>query len=275
MKAYKGFNKNLMCRDFQYVEGETYKHESEVVKCTSRGFHACEYPIDVFSYYNPSCNVFHIVEMGGQIDKSDDNSKLASAEITIKASITIPEMVQRSVDWIMSKTENTETNTGYQSAATNTGNRSAATNTGDQSAATNTGNRSAATNTGDYSAATNTGDYSAATNTGNRSAATNTGYQSAATNTGNYSAVTNTGNYSAATNTGNYSAATVEGEKSVALASGHGSKANGALGCAIFLVYRDNDYNIIHARGEVVDGKKVKPNTFYSLDKNGELVEHE
>ena len=170
------------------------------------------------------------------------------------------------------------TNTGDCSAATNTGSCSAATNTGYRSAATNTGYRSAATNTGDCSAATNTGNCSAATNTGNCSAATNTGNWSAATNTGDWSAATNTGDCSAATNTGNWSAASVEGKDSIALAFGIESKAKGALGCYIVLAeWTENDdgeRELKTVKCHKVDGKTIKPDTWYTL-KNGKFMEVE
>ena len=235
--AYKGFDENWKCRDYQYKVGETHEHKGDVEVCES-GLHACEYPLDVFNYYDPSSSKFAVVEMSGEISRQDDeDSKIAAAKIHIKAEIKIPELVQNAVDWIKAKIDwsnNSTSNTGYQSAATNTGNRSAATNTGDWSAATNTGdwsaatntgNRSAATNTGNRSAATNTGDWSAATNTGDWSAATNTGYQSAATNTGGWSAATNTGDWSAATNTGDWSAATNTGDWSAATNTGNRSAA--------------------------------------------------
>ena len=170
------------------------------------------------------------------------------------------------------------TNTGYCSAATNTGDCSAATNTGNYSAATNTGNYSAATNTGNYSAATNTGYRSAATNTGNYSAATNTGYRSAATNTGYCSAATNTGYRSAATNTGDCSAAKVEGKESIAIVTGVDSKACGALGCWLVLTERGEwngeTYPIKEVKAVRVDGKTIKPNTWYKL-KDGQIIETE
>ncbi|WP_418895761.1 DUF7666 domain-containing protein, partial [Salmonella enterica] len=217
--TFKGFNKDLKCRDFQFEIGKTFHHEGKVEACGS-GFHACECPFDVFSYYPPAESRYAETISFGVIDREEiGDTKIASASITIKAELTLPQFIQRGIEWIWSKIDKSleqqimtgdwsaATNTGDWSAATNTGNRSAATNTGDWSAATNTGNRSAATNTGNRSAATNTGDWSAATNTGDWSAATNTGNRSAATNTGNRSAATNTGDWSAATNTGDWSAA--------------------------------------------------------------------
>ncbi|EBB2171532.1 hypothetical protein HFP37_003376 [Salmonella enterica] len=244
--TFKGFNKDLTCRDFQFAIGETFHHDGKVEACGS-GFHACECPFDVFSYYPPAESRYAETISFGVIDREEEgDTKIASASITIKSELTLPQFIQRGIEWIWSKIDKSleqqimtgnrsaATNTGNRSAATNTGNRSAATNTGNRSAATNTGYRSAATNTGDWSAATNTGyqsaatntgDWSAATNTGDWSAATNTGYQSAATNTGNRSAATNTGNRSAATNTGNRSAATNTGNRSAATNTGYQSAA--------------------------------------------------
>ncbi|HIC4593773.1 TPA: DUF7666 domain-containing protein [Salmonella enterica subsp. enterica serovar Schwarzengrund] len=242
--TFKGFNKDLKCRDFQFEIGKTFHHDGKVGACSS-GFHACECPFDVFSYYSPADSRFAETISFGITDREEyGDTKIASASITIKAELTLPQFIQRGIEWIWSKIDKSleqqimcgdwsaATNTGDWSAATNTGNRSAATNTGNRSAATNTGSWSAATNTGSWSAATNTGSCSAATNTGNRSAATNTGNRSAATNTGNRSAATNTGSCSAATNTGSCSAATNTGDWSAATNTGNRSAATNTGSCS-------------------------------------------
>ncbi|OTI45124.1 hypothetical protein CAZ23_31620, partial [Pseudomonas aeruginosa] len=204
--AYKGFKQDLTCLGYQFEIGGTYKHEGEVEACAS-GFHSCEYPLDVFGYYAPGDSRFAIVKASGQLSRHDDDSKIASATLVVEAEISMPTMISRAIDWVMSKVDKSVEQTVVGGTASNTGYRSAASNTGYQSAASNTGNYSAASNTGNRSAASNTGDYSAASNTGYRSAASNTGYQSAASNTGNRSAASNTGYHSAASNTGDYSAA--------------------------------------------------------------------
>ncbi|EHC3377126.1 hypothetical protein JTI29_002175 [Salmonella enterica subsp. enterica serovar Hartford] len=309
--TFKGFNKDLKCRDFQFAIGETFHHDGKVEACGS-GFHACECPFDVFSYYPPAESRYaETISFGITDSEEGGDTKIASSSITIKDELTLPQFIQRGIEWIWSKIDKSleqqimcgnrsaATNTGNRSAATNTGNRSAATNTGscsaatntgDWSAATNTGNRSAATNTGSWSAATNTGDCSAATNTGNRSAATNTGNRSAATNTGRCSAATNTGDWSAATNTGDWSAATntgdcsaatntgnrsaaeVSGSQSVAAAFGIEGKARASEGGAIVLCYRDEDGELIHIRASKVGENGIMPNTWYQLNEDGEFV---
>ena len=311
MLVYKGTDKDMKCRGFQYELGKEY--EEQEAKLCEKGFHGCEYPLDVFYYYPPADGRFFVADLDGVTDENEvDETKRVGAKIKLKAEIGIAGIVKAAVEYIEAKPDSSDNQTGYRSAATNTGNLSAATNTGNRSAATNTGNLSAATNTGDcsaatntgnrsaatntgyysaatntgdrsaatntgyYSAATNTGDYSAATNTGYCSAATNTGDLSAATNTGDYSAATNTGDCSAATNTGDYSAATVEGQDSVSVVTGVDSKASGAVGCWLVLTEREGwngeTYPIKEVRAVKVDGKAVKPNVFYKL-KNGEVVE--
>ena len=287
--AYKGFDKDLKCRDFQYEVGKDYElSEGEHPEVCERGFHACGNPLDVFSFYPPTdengnLNRFCAVEQGGEI--KCDEVKTASSKLHVSCEIGLKGLVGAGVKVILDKVKDAATNTGDRSAATNTGDhsaatntgdRSAATNTGDYSAATNTGGRSAATNTGDRSAATNTGYGSAATNTGYGSAATNTGYGSAATNTGGRSAATNTGYGSAATNTGNCSAASVGGKDSIAVVTGKDSKAKGALGCWLVLTERGDwngeTYPIFGVRAVKVDGESVKADTFYKLE-GGEIVE--
>ncbi|ENN8609219.1 hypothetical protein ACAN83_001312 [Salmonella enterica] len=169
--TFKGFNKDLTCRDFQFAIGETFHHDGKVEACGS-GFHACECPFDVFSYYPPAESRYAETISFGVIDREEEgDTKIASASITIKSELTLPQFIQRGIEWIWSKIDKS------LEQQIMTGNRSAATNTGDRSAATNTGNRSAATNTGYQSAATNTGDWSAAEVSGSQSVAASLGIE--------------------------------------------------------------------------------------------------
>ncbi|EAQ9985143.1 hypothetical protein EAP48_27410 [Salmonella enterica] len=276
--TFKGFNKDLKCRDFQFEIGKTFHHDGKVEACGS-GFHACECPFDVFSYYPPAESRYaETISFGVTDHEERGDTKIASASITIKAELTLSQFIQRGIEWIWSKIDKSleqQIMTGDWSAATNTGDWSAATNTGDRSAATNTGYQSAATNTGYRSAATNTGNWSAATNTGYWSAATNTGDWSAATNTGDWSAATNTGDRSAATNTGDRSAAEVSGSQSVAASLGIEGKARASEGGAIVLCYRDKNGELIHIRASKVGENGIMPNTWYQLNEDGEFVECE
>ena len=273
--AYKGFKQDWTCRGYQYEIGKTYEHKGDV-KAYESGFHACEYPLDVLSYYGPAVSKFAVVKMSGETSKDSDDTKIASAKITIETEINLPEMVKKAVEWIKGKVDwdaAKVSNTGDWSAATNTGYRSAATNTGDWSVATNTSSRSAATDTGNRSVATNTGDWSVATNTGYRSVATNTGNRSVATNTGDLSVATNTGYRSVATNTGYRSVAEVSGEQSIAVSLGWQSKAKASIDGAIVCVYRNDDGELIHIKASKVGENNIKADTWYTLDEFGEFIE--
>ena len=158
MKCFKGFDKDLKCRDFQYEIGKEYTEEkADICNC---GFHAWEFPMDVFNYYPPSDSRYCEVELEANNQKSSDDSKRVGKKISVKAEIGIAGIIKAGVEYIKEQVnweDDKATNTGYQSAATNTGNQSAATNTGDRSAATNTGYRSAAIVEGKESIALATG----------------------------------------------------------------------------------------------------------------------
>ncbi|EBT5586434.1 hypothetical protein CL264_22400 [Salmonella enterica] len=158
--TFKGFNKDLKCRGFQFAIGETFHHDGKVEACGS-GFHACECPFDVFSYYPPAESRYaETISFGITDSEEGGDTKIASSSITIKDELTLPQFIQRGIEWIWSKIDKSleqQIMCGNRSAATNTGNRSAATNTGDRSAATNTGDRSAAEVSGSQSVAASLG----------------------------------------------------------------------------------------------------------------------
>ena len=158
--AYKGFDKNLCCRDFQYEIGKTYTHDG-VVKACEGGFHACEYPLDVFNYYPPASNRFAVVEQAGDLSRNPDDSKVASRSISIRAEIDLRGIIKAAIDFTFSKivkpADGAASNSGVRGAASNSGVRGAASNSGYQGAASNSGVRGAASNSGDYGAASNSG----------------------------------------------------------------------------------------------------------------------
>ncbi len=236
MKCYKGTDKNLRCRGFQYEIGKTY--ETPEARICETGFHACENPLDVFHYYAPADSRYFEVDLEANEQTENNDSKRVGSRISILSEIGLDGIVQKGVEYIFSKVD---------------------------------WKNNAITNTGDWSAATNTGFQSAATNTGNQSAATNTGFQSAATNTGDQSTATNTGNQSAATNIGKFSSAEATGEDSIAIVTGYQSKAKGSLGNWLVLAERDINGHILNVKSFKVDGVSIKPDTYYRLE-NGMQV---
>ena len=238
--TYKGFDQNMQCRGYQFEIGKTYEHDGEAKACAG-GFHACEYPLDVFSYYPPAGSRFAMVEQSGCLSRHGNDSKVASRKITIKAELSIAGLVKAAIEYTTSRClpvdpDSPASSTGYQGAASSTGDLGAASSTGDQGAASSTG------------------DLGAASSTGDRGAASSTGYQGAASSTGRYS---------------------------VAMACGLEGRAMASEGSAIVLCYRETetrggDYGrIIHIKAAIAGQDDVKADTWYSLDKDGEFVEVE
>ena len=289
MKGYKGFDRDLKCRGFQYKIGETFE-ENVKPECCESGFHFCEYPLDVFAYYEPTTSRFCEVEALGKIDNNDEDSKVSTNKIKIGAELSFERLTKASIDFIYERVKkdnkksahkeedsSVASNTGYSSVASNTGNSSVASNTGNSSVASNTGNRSVASNTGDSSVASNTGDRSVASNTGYSSVASNTGNSSVASNTGNSSVASNTGDRSVASNTGYRSVASNTGKGGIASSLGIESRAKGNLGTwlvlAEWVLNEDKyEYEVVQVKTVKVDGKRIKANTLYELI-NGKFKE--
>ena len=146
MKAYKGFDENLKCKDFQYEIGKTY--EEPTAELCEKGFHACEYPLDVFEYYAPgNMSRYCEVDLDDVSDKkSNKDSKRCGKKIAVKAEIGIAGLVKAAVKYTMEKAipENSKHATGWRGAASATGWQGAASATGTQGAASATGTESVA-----------------------------------------------------------------------------------------------------------------------------------
>ena len=155
MKAYKGFDKDLKCKDFQYEIGKTY--EEPTAELCEKGFHACEYPLDVFEYYAPgNMSRYCEVDLDDVSDKkSNKDSKRCGKKIAVKAEIGIAGLVKAAVKYTMEKAipENSKHATGWRGAASATGWQGAASATGTQGAASATGTQGAASATGTESVA--------------------------------------------------------------------------------------------------------------------------
>ena len=215
MKAYKGFNKDMTCRGFQYEEGKTY-HEDKAELCES-GFHACLNPLDCLSYYNPTESVYHEVELDDVCDKKSEDSKMCGKTIKIGAKLSIAKIVEASIEFVKTHTNSDDS-------------------------------------------ASNSGDCSLASNSGNYSLASNSGYRSLASNSGDYSK------------------SEVTSRDGLAVSSGYQSTARASVGSAICLCERGEwngeSYPLIAVKAAIIDGKNLKPDTWYTL-RNGEFVECE
>ena len=99
IKSYKGFDKDMKCRDFQYEVGKEYNMDGEI-KCCNRGFHACKSPLEVWDYYDMLNSRFAEVEQTGKIDEEEKSTKVCSSHIKIKAELKLADIVNIGVEWL-------------------------------------------------------------------------------------------------------------------------------------------------------------------------------
>ena len=217
IKAYKGFDKDLKCRGFQFEIGKEYSEDE--AKLCSKGFHACEYPLDCLSYYSPNESRYCEVKIDDNGERHSDDTKVCGKRIKIGAEIGIAGLVKASVEYVKSKCEKENKKNTRK-------------------------------------------DYSANSATGNRSANSATGY------------------YSANVSTGSGCQNSSECEATISVGWGINNKCKGVIGSYLVLSEWSQDVNekgyrkLIGARMELVDGEKIKADTYYIL-KNGEFVEVE
>ena len=238
IKAYKGFNKDMTCRDFRYEEGKEYEEErAEACNC---GFHACEYPLDCLGYYDPAHSVYHEVEQSGEISKRSDDTKVASTKIKIGARVSIAGLVQAAIEYTKERVKpEAEANENYGASSA-------------------TGDYGASSATGDKGASSATGDYGASSATGNCGASSATGYKGK-------SAAENPNSVAVAWGP----EAMAKGVKGSTLVLAEWERIDNNA-----WYWKEEAWEFVGSLMVRVDGEKVKENTWYTL-KNGELVEVE
>ena len=212
MKLYKGFNRDMTCRGFQYKEGETYKTDS--AKLCESGFHACENPLDCFVYYNPANSVYHEVELDATEETGDD-SKRVGKRIKIGAELSVANICKAHFEYVKEHTTNEEQGKDYANLSAQDGSSLSAQNWSSLSA-----------------------QYWSSLSAQDRSS--------------------------------------LSGGKDCVLAA-FNSKAKAGIGSLIALANRKwngDRYEITDFKAGIVDGKIIKPDTWYKLE-NGEFVEAE
>ena len=250
MKMYKGFNKDMTCRDFQYEIGKTY--ETDEAKLCESGFHACEAPLDVFHYYAPATSQYCEVDLDDVTTETSDDTKRVGKKIKIGEKLSVQDLINAQFEYVRDHSTTLNKTGGSWSALTG----------GDRSALT-----------GGYRSAFTGGDGSALIG-GARSALTGgkgsalTGSSWSALTGGSWSALTG-GSWSALTG-GDRSALT--GGEGSALTGGEGTIFRGGMWTVFATPHYSSGYGIVGMYVAVVDGENIKPDTWYTV-KDGEWVE--
>ena len=118
MKVYKGTDKDMKCRGMQYEVGKTYEADG-AVRCGSVGLHSCKAPFDVLKYYGlKDSNRYFEAEADGKISKDKDgDSKIASSKLTLKAEIGLPGLIKAQAEYTREMAERGGKNGNYSNLA--------------------------------------------------------------------------------------------------------------------------------------------------------------
>ena len=150
MKAYKGFDKDLKCRGFQYEVGKEY--ETENAKLCDTGFHACENPLNTLNYYRPGDSRYCEVEMDATEERGDD-SKRGGKRIKIETEIGLKGLIAAAVKFVFDKCEGATA----QAASGDYGNAAASGRYGNAAASGWSGNAAASGENGNAAASGDNG----------------------------------------------------------------------------------------------------------------------
>ena len=183
LKAFKGFDKRLRCRGFQYEVGKEYQ-EQEAALCR-KGFHACENPLDTFRYYPPTDSRYCEVEIDDNGQRNSDDSKVCGEKIKIGEEIGLDGAIKAGVQFIFETCEGSDENhasgysgnaaaSGWMGNAAASGDRGNAAASGDSGNAAASGVRGTATVTGRDGRASALGEQCIAVAWGNNSLAKGT-----------------------------------------------------------------------------------------------------
>ena len=256
MKSYKGFDKNLKCRDFQYEIGKEYEMDGEIKVC-SRGFHACESPFDVFGHYTMIDSRFCEVEQDGNISKEDRGTKICSSKIKIKAELKLADMINLGVEWLKEITSPEKIKTSIKDNSSGNGAKIGSSGNGAQIGSSG------------YGAKIGSSGYGAKIGS--------SGNDAKIGSSGNDAQIGSSGNGAQIGSSGNGAKIDSTGEDCVIMCAGINSVAKASKGSWITLSewsYSDKKkrYIPVCVKTEFVDGEKIKADTYYSL-KGGVFVE--
>ena len=300
--AYKGFDKNLKCRDFQYEVGKEYEMDGDI-KCCERGFHACESPLEVFDHYDMLNSCFAEVEQSGEIDKEEYTTKVCSSRIKVKAELKLADIINLGVEWIkdvtspskLKKETDLNDNGGDYAQIGSSGDYAKIGSSGYSAQIGSSGYYAKIGSSGDsakigssgyYAQIGSSGDYAKIGSSGYSAQIGSSGYYAKIGSSGDSAKIGSSGYYAQIGSSGDYAqigssgaSAHIEstGNHSVVMAAGNNSIAKAKIGSWITLAewdYVDDVWTPICVKTEQVDGERIKADTFYKLV-NGEFKEVE
>ena len=274
IKSYKGFDKNLRCRDFQYKIGGIYEMDGEIKVC-NRGFHACESPFDVFDYYTMIDSRFCEVEQDGNISKEDRGTKICSSKIKIKAELKLADMINLGIEWLKEITLPEKIKTSIKDNSS--GNYAKIGSSGDDAKIGSSGYGAQIGSSGDDAQIGSSGYDAQIGSSGYDAQIGSSGNNAQIGSSGNNAKIGSSGDGAKIGSSGNNAKIDSTGKDCVIMCAGINPVAKASKGSWITLSewsYSEGKqrYIPICVKTEFVDGEKIKADTYYSL-KGGVFVE--
>ena len=302
IKSYKAFDKDMKCRDFQYEVGKEYEMDGHI-ECCTRGFHACESPLEVFDHYDMLNSRFAEVEQSGTIDREEGSTKVCSSRIKIKEELKLADIINIGVEWLKDITSPSNVkadgalndkgdrkeqigSSGDYANIGSSGGSAKIGSSGDYAKIGSSGYSAQIGSSGGYAKIGSSGDHAKIGSSGGYVKIGSSGYYAKIGSSGGYAKIGSSG-YSAKIGSSGYSAqigssggcAKIDstGEDSVIMCAGNNSKAKAKIGSWITLAEwkwsnEKNRYVPVCVKTEYVDGEKIKADTWYKLE-NGKFVE--
>ncbi len=311
IKSYKGFDKDMKCRDFQYEVGKEYDMDGEI-KCCNRGFHACKSPLEVWDYYDMLNSRFAEVEQSGKIDEEEKSTKVCSSHIKIKAELKLADIINIGVEWLRDITSLSKVKTdgalsdngdrkkqigssgdyaqigssGDYAKIGSSGDYAQIGSSGYSAKIGSSGYSAKIGSSGDYAKIGSSGDSAKIGSSGDYAQIGSSGYSAKIGSSGDYAQIGSSGDsaqigssgYSAKIgSSGDYAQIDSTGEDSVIMCAGNSSRAKAKVGSWITLAewkWSDEKKRDVPVcvKTEYVDGENIKADTWYQL-KNGKFVE--
>jgi len=290
IKAYKGFDKDLKCRGFQYEVGKEYEMSGEI-SCCKNGFHACESPLEVLDHYflmaNARMGRFCEVEQSGKLDRENDRStKVASSRIKIKAELKFGELIKAGVEWLKEKTapatikDNVDVNDngGYSAQIGSSGDyakigssgySAQIGSSGDYAQIGSSGNSAKIGSSGYYAKIGSSGNSAQIGSSGNSAQIGSSGDSAQIGSSGDYAKIGSSGYSAKIGSSGDYAQIESTGEDSVICCAGNSvvkAKRGSWITLAEWKYCKVKDRYVPKCvKTEYVDGERIKADTWYKL----------
>ena len=264
--SYKGFDKNMQCRGFQYEVGKEYEMDGEI-KCCNRGFHACKSPLEVWDYYDMLNSRFAEVEQSGKIDEEEKSTKVCSSHIKIKAELKLADIINIGIEWLKDVTSPSKVKTDGTLNDNGDGKKQIG-SSGDSAQIGSSGYYAQIGSSGYYAQIGSSGYYAQIGSSGDYAKIGSSGDSAQIGSSGDYAKIGSSGYYAQIDSTR---------EDSVIMCAGNKTKAKAKIGSWITLAEwewsDEKKRNVpVCVKTEYVDGENIKADTWYQL-KNGKFVE--